>query len=171
MDRTGVSGKRGRCQLSFVYLGERYRIVLSGFSFEKVSDRKAAERILATVKREIELGTFYFPKHFPDHPAAGRFRKGHQITVGEALKQWLLAKRPRIEPTTYHGYEKDAVYHLIPEFGARRLSWPWPTPAATATTGLFMRRFKTSSRPGFVPAPWRSTSWLCTCVAHRWGRC
>ena len=122
MDRTGVSGKRGRCQLSFVYLGERYRIVLSGFSFEKVSDRKAAERILATVKREIELGTFYFPKHFPDHPAAGRFRKGHQITVGEALKQWLLAKRPRIEPTTYHGYEKDAVYHLIPEFGARRLS-------------------------------------------------
>jgi integrase len=108
--------------VSFAYLSERYRVVLSGLSFAKPSDRKAAERILAAVRREIELGTFYFPKHFPDHPAARRFRKGHQIAVSEALKQWLLAKRSTIEPTTYRSYEKAAVYHLIPAFGNYRLS-------------------------------------------------
>src|SRR3569623_637291 len=101
MDRTGVSSKRGKCQISFVYLGDRYRIVLAGFAFDRKSDRNAAERILQAVHREIELGTFYFPKHFPKHPAARRFRKGHQITVAEALKEWLLTKRETIEPTTY----------------------------------------------------------------------
>lgn len=95
---------------------------MTGFIFAKTSDRKAAERKLASVKRDIEIGKFYFPDHFPDHPAASRFRKGHQITVGEALKRWLLAKRSRVEPTTYHGYEKDTLYHLIPAFAEYRLS-------------------------------------------------
>ncbi|MGH8460619.1 MAG: tyrosine-type recombinase/integrase [Stenotrophobium sp.] len=122
MDRTGISSKRGHCQLSFVYLGDRYRIVLPGLLFERPSDRKAAARILASAKRDIDLGKFYFPDHFPDHPAAARFRKGHQIKIGDALRQWLLAKRPTVEPTTYHGYEKDTVYHLLPNFGEHRLS-------------------------------------------------
>ena len=122
MDRTGVSNKRGRCLLSFVYQGKRERVLLSSLHFDKPSDLKAAQRILATVKRQIELGTFYFPDHFPDHPRAARFRKGHQIKLSDALKNWLLAKRPRVEPTTYHGYEKDVVHHLIPAFGDYRLS-------------------------------------------------
>lgn len=122
MDRSGISEHQGQCRMSFVYLGDRYRPVLRGLVYDKPTDRKAAARILAAIQREIQLGTFYFPKHFPDHPQARRFRKGHQITVGVALKEWLLAKRSRVEPTTYHGYEKDAVYHLIPTFGERRLS-------------------------------------------------
>lgn len=122
MDRTGISEHLGHCRLSFTYLGDRYRPVLTGLLYARAGDRKAAAQILATVQREIQLGTFYFPKHFPDHPQARRFRKGHQITVGQALKEWLLSKRSRVEPTTYHGYEKDAVYHLIPTFGDRRLS-------------------------------------------------
>lgn len=122
MDRTGVSNKRGGCLLSFVYLGKRERVLLSSLKYDKPSDRKAAERKLNAAKHAIDLGTFYFPDHFPDHPAAARFRKGHQIRIGEALKQWLLGKRARIEPTTYHGYEKDTLYHLIPTFGEYRLS-------------------------------------------------
>lgn len=122
MDRTGVSNKRGKCQLSFVYLGERYRPVLSGLSYANPADRKAAARMLAAVRREIELGTFYFPKHFPAHKDAARFRKGHQITVADALTDWLKSRRPRVEPTTYYGYEKSALGHLIPALGKYRLS-------------------------------------------------
>src|SRR5689334_17587399 len=106
MDRTGVTGKRGRCQLSFVYLGQRYRPVLDGLSYARAADRKAAANILAAVRRDIALGTFYFPKYFPDHPCAARYRKGHQITVAEKLADWLRTKRGDIEPTTYRGYEK-----------------------------------------------------------------
>lgn len=122
MDRTGVTSKRGRCQLSFVYQGERYRVVLPGLLFDKPSDRKAAERMLSAAKRDIDLQTFYFPKHFPDHPAAIRLRKGHQIKVAEELKSWLLIQRQKVEPTTYYGYEKGVHYHLIPAFGEHRLS-------------------------------------------------
>ena len=122
MDRTGISNRRGHCQLSFVYLGERYRPVLSGLRYDRARDRKAAEEILATVRREIRLGTFYFPKHFPDHAAATRFRKGHQIKVGEALVDWLEKAHSRIEPTTFHGYRKDIRYHLGPALGEFRLS-------------------------------------------------
>lgn len=127
MDRTGVSDKRGRCQISFVHDGERFRIVLRGLSFDRATDRKAASQILATVQREIQLGTFYFPKHFPWHPAARRFQKGHQIRIGDALTAWLQTKRDQVqrgqlEPTTYRGYEKVVVYHLAPKFGALRMA-------------------------------------------------
>ena len=122
MDRTGVTNKRGHCQISFVYLGERYRPVLTGFQYSKATDRKIAAEKLAAVRREIQLGTFYFPKYFPDHPAAKRFRKGHQITVESALTEWLTEARTRVEPTTFHGYRKDIKYHLIPALGHFRLS-------------------------------------------------
>jgi integrase len=122
MDRTGISDKRGACQLSFVYLGERYRPVLKGLIFARAKDRKAAAEMLAAVQREIRLGTFYFPKHFPDHPAAVRFRKGHQIKVSEALADWLREAKTRVEPTTFHGYAKNTRYHLVPALGEFRLS-------------------------------------------------
>jgi len=122
MDRTGVTDRRGHCQLSFVYQSERYRPVLRGLLFAKARDRKAAAEILATVQREIRLGTFYFPDHFPDHLAAARFRKGHQIRVAEALDEWLREARLRVEPTTFHGYAKDCRYHLVPSLGEFRLS-------------------------------------------------
>ncbi len=38
------------------------------------------------------------------------------------MKVWLRTKRSQIEPTTYRGYEKDAIYHLIPSLGRLRLS-------------------------------------------------
>ena len=125
MDRagkTGVSSKRGRCQVSFVYQGDRYRIVLPGLLWSRKSDRREAQRILATVHREITVGTFYFPKHFPNHPDAKRFLKGHQISIKEALEEWLRESRVRIEPTTYKGYDKVIRYHLIPAFGTTRLA-------------------------------------------------
>ncbi|MBS0584444.1 MAG: tyrosine-type recombinase/integrase [Proteobacteria bacterium] len=122
MDRTGVIDKRGTCQISFMYMGQRYRPVLRGFRYSRASDRKAAAQRLATVQREIQLGTFYFPDHFPDHPAASSFRKGHQIAIKQALQDFLREKRSQIEATTYRGYEKDVLYHLIPTFGHFRLS-------------------------------------------------
>ena len=122
MDYPGVTNKRGRCQITFNYLGERYRPTLTGFVYSRAEDRKSAARLLATVQREIQLKTFYFPAHFPTHPAARRFLKGHQITVEHAIKLWLANKRTSVEPTTYRGYEKDSVYHLLPQFGQRRLS-------------------------------------------------
>lgn len=141
MDRTGISNKRGKCQMSFTYLGDRYRITSPGLLYSKPSDRKAAQRILESVRREIDLGKFYFPKYFPDHPAARRFRKGHQITVSEALKEWLLAKRQEIEPTTYDGYEKAARYHLLPAFGTYRLS-----ELQTSDVEQWLRGFRASGK-------------------------
>lgn len=122
MDRSGVTRKGAYCQISFVYLGKRYRIVLKGLKADRATDVKTAKQTRAVVLREIQLGTFSFPKHFPDHPDARRFRKGHQITVADALENWLVTKRKEVEPTTYHGYEKDTLYHLIPTFGSYRLS-------------------------------------------------
>lgn len=127
MDRSGVTDKRGRCQISFVLHGERFRIVLRGLMYERATDRKQAARILATVQREIQIGTFYFPKHFPWHPSAKRFLKGHQLLIGDALRTWLQLKRDQVargqlEPTTYRGYEKDVLHHLVPTFGELRMS-------------------------------------------------
>ena len=122
MDRSGVTRKGEHWQISFIYLGKRYRIVLKGFKADRITDKNSAVQKRAAILREIQLGTFYFPGHFPDHREARRFRKGHQIRVADALETWLLAKRSRVEPTTYHGYEKDARYHLIPALGDFRLS-------------------------------------------------
>ena len=122
MDRTGVTNKRGRCCITFVYLGKRYRVTQRGLLYSRKTDRKEAARKRAAAMRDIELGRFYFPDHFPNHPDARRFRKGHQVSLGDALKHWLLRKREKVEPTTYRGYEKAVRYHLIPRFGELRLS-------------------------------------------------
>ncbi len=42
--------------------------VLHGFSHAKPGDRTASAQLLATVRREIQLGTFPLKKHFPDRP-------------------------------------------------------------------------------------------------------
>ncbi|MES2885577.1 MAG: tyrosine-type recombinase/integrase [Pseudomonadota bacterium] len=127
MDRTGVSSKRGHCQISFVYNGKRYRPVLTGLLYSRATDRKLAERKLAVVQSEIELGKFYFPSHFPKHPDARRLQKGHQITVADALNDWLEEKRSTVEATTAHAYEKGIRHHLIPTFGHMRLSEVLPS--------------------------------------------
>ena len=141
MDRSGVSSKRGRCQLSFVYLGKRYRPVLKGLLHDRASDRRQAAQLLASVLREIQLGTFYFPKHFPDHPDAKRFQKGHQITLSSALLDWLKEKSKEVEATTAHSYEKAIRHHLIPKFGAVRLS-----ELQTSTIEAWLRSLKVSGK-------------------------
>ena len=125
MDRaskSGVADKGGVCQISFTWQGERYRVTIRGHLYENKTHRRQAAQIRASVLHDIALGTFYFPKWFPDHPKARSFRKGFQIPLADALKDWLKQKRPSLEPTTYKGYQTAVIGNLLPKFGSYRLS-------------------------------------------------
>ncbi len=74
-----------------------------------------AERELATVLRQVELGTWKPPRRQPPQPqTAARF-------LGFA-SDWFALKRFEVEPTTASSYRNDLTNHLLPFFAEHKLS-------------------------------------------------
>jgi integrase len=73
-----------------------------------------AERELAAVMRDVELGTWKPPRRQPPQPQrAARF-------LGFA-SDWFAFKRPEIEPTTASNYRNELTNHLLPFFAEHRI--------------------------------------------------
>jgi hypothetical protein len=74
-----------------------------------------AERELAAVLRDVELGTWKPPRHQQPQPQKdGRFL--------EFASDWFALKRSEIEPNTARSYRNDLTNHLLPFFGEHKLS-------------------------------------------------
>lgn len=85
---------------------------------------KRATQHRAAILDAIQKGTFDYRVTFPDSPRADLSveRKGEILTVEKYLDEWLERQRAHLKASTYDGYRKTVVNHLIPEFGKHRLS-------------------------------------------------
>lgn len=74
-----------------------------------------AERELATVLRDVELGTWQPPRRHPPQPQQDpRFL--------EFASDWFALKRFELAPNTARSYRNDLTKHLLPFFAEHRLS-------------------------------------------------
>jgi len=74
-----------------------------------------AERELAAVLRDVELGTWKHPRRQPPQP-----RQDPRFL--EYASDWFSLKRFEIEPNTTSSYRNDLTHHLLPFFAEHRLS-------------------------------------------------
>jgi hypothetical protein len=73
-----------------------------------------AERELAAVLRDVELGTWKPPRRQQPQPHKDvRFLK--------FASDWFALKRPEIEPTTASNYRNELTNHLLPFFAEHRI--------------------------------------------------
>lgn len=112
--RKWSSGKT-TLRISFYYRGVRCFETLKIEA--TASNLKYAERLRGEILNAIERDTFSYPGYFPDSKRAHIF--GHvqkKITVGELLHEFLEEAKSTKESSTYRGYKKVCVSHLLPMF-------------------------------------------------------
>jgi integrase len=74
-----------------------------------------AERELAAVLRDVELGTWQPSRRQPPQPQ-------HDPRFLEFASDWFALKRFEIEPNTARSYRNDLTNHLLPFFAEHRIS-------------------------------------------------
>lgn len=120
MDRgQGVNPRGKSIQIDFYYLGVRCRETLK---LEPTKQNlKYAERLKATIQHEIAIGTFVYSNHFPQSKNALLGAKTSNITVGQALDDYIRSARRNVELSTWKNYYSAIEHHLKPAFGHIRL--------------------------------------------------
>lgn len=73
-----------------------------------------AERELAAVLRDVELGTWKPPRRQQPQPHK-------DVRFLEFASDWFALKRPEIEPTTAGNYRNELTNHLLPFFAEHRI--------------------------------------------------
>jgi integrase len=73
-----------------------------------------AERELAAVMRDVELGTWKPPRRQPPQPQK-------TLRFIEFASDWFALKRAEIEPTTASNYRNELTNHLLPFFAEHRI--------------------------------------------------
>ena len=78
-----------------------------------------AFRLRAQVLAEIDRGTFDYFRFFPRSRKARKYSKvpGRFITIEQALKEYLVSKKPFLSYSSYYSYSSRVYAHLIPAFG------------------------------------------------------
>jgi Phage integrase, N-terminal SAM-like domain len=121
------SGRRRSFSLRFRAYGERHVIKLGrpedGWTLQM------AERELAVVLRDVDLGTWGPPR--PD-PAP---KMEVDPSFHEFASDWYATKELEVEPNTANHYRNDLTNHLLPFLGSitsRRSLWPRSTATARA---------------------------------------
>lgn len=78
-----------------------------------------ARNLLGEIATAIARGTFDYVKTFPRSPRARRMAPNPAalVTVGKKLDDWLKAKKPSLEHSTYVEYERAVRCQLDPAFG------------------------------------------------------
>jgi integrase len=109
-------------EITFTYRGQRCRerIKLA----PTPANLKRATQHRAAILDAIQKGTFDYRVTFPDSPRAMLFveRQGEVLTVHKFLDDWLERQRAHLKASTYEGYRKTVVNHLVPAFGKLRLA-------------------------------------------------
>lgn len=136
--REGVRGTSIR--IHFMYRGVKCKESL------KLPATKAnlayATRLRGEVINAIERGTFRYPDYFPDSKRAALF--GHVVvreTVGDLLRASLKNYEQQVvngtmSPSTFRGYRKIIIGHLIPQFDKDMLRDVTPATLRTWIGGL-----------------------------------
>lgn len=85
---------------------------------------KWAERKRALILDEIERGLFIYTNHFPDSKRAKLFGHSNEAdrTIGELLTAYLARVEKTLQRSTVKGYREAVESHLLPTFGAIKIS-------------------------------------------------
>jgi integrase len=121
-DGRGVKvGSESSIEITFMYNGVRCRERIS--LKPTAANLKRAEQHRAAVLYAISTGTFDYAETFPNSTIAKRFSKPVEKPklVEEFLDKWLADHKQRLKASTYAGYRKVVMGHLIPLFGSMPL--------------------------------------------------
>jgi len=126
--------------IRFRYRGVRCRELSLSIQDPKQAKRyiaTAADK-LATIRLEIELGTFRYGNHFPDSPRCRIFGEGESKTrtLKQSLREWLDAAEEKYEAGDYQTYRRMVEHILIPRVGSKLVVSFSPLDAATLVTAL-----------------------------------
>lgn len=87
---------------------------------------------------EIGFGTFDYGRHFPESKKALEFSdsKASLITIGEALKEWIIRKQAECQHSTIKDYNNSIWNYLLPKFQHTTLDELRPTQVKTWLASL-----------------------------------
>jgi integrase len=111
----GVTRRGKGYQIAFQYEGVRYREMLANLP-DTAKGNKEASDILASIRREITIGTFEYQKRFP----RSKHSKSHGTnlsTVEVELDNWMRLNEKQLAKSTREDYRRRIDKHLIPVFG------------------------------------------------------
>ncbi|WP_257291671.1 site-specific integrase [Endozoicomonas sp. ONNA1] len=113
----GVRLMRQGVQVNFSWMGKTRFVTVPGLP-QNAKGLKQAAALREIIKREIELGTFRWSNHFPDHDLAKtELPQATNLSVKELLERWLKSQEGTLTPK-YHKNSKYRVESiLIPAFG------------------------------------------------------
>lgn len=116
MDRgKGIRARRNSIQVDFYLDSRRCRETL------KLPPTKQnlayAKGLKASIQHAIALGKFRYADFFPDSPRARQGSRSSNLTVGQALDNFLEASRRTCEYSTWRDYRSAIEHHLRPTFG------------------------------------------------------
>lgn len=108
---------------------------------------------LATIRLEIELGTFRYGNHFPESPRCKIFGEGETKTrtIKQALRDWLDAFEKTSESSTFAANKRLVENLLIPKIGSKLVVGFTAIHAAELITELGQCRVGHSVRNAMLP--------------------
>ncbi|WP_163370972.1 site-specific integrase [Endozoicomonas acroporae] len=122
----GVRIRKDAIEINFVWRRKTRYVTVPGLPPTAKGVRQAAA-LREIIKREIELNTFEWANHFPNHKLAQAEQpKNTHLTVEDILNRWLDAQEGRLSPRYYRNSKYRIESILIPAFGHIPLSMLTP---------------------------------------------
>lgn len=115
------SGKRS-ILVDFTFRGLRCRETMPGLDPDKKNHVAYAERTLASIRRDINQGTFNYLEYFPQSKRARLF--GFVVskrTVREIAESWLAEAERSLPHSTYRSYAGPCKRFVLPAIGDLRI--------------------------------------------------
>ena len=113
----GVTRRSQGYQISFQYLGTRYREILKLPLTAK--GEKEADCVLSAIKHDIALNNFSIEKYFPNSSKKD-VKTSASSTIEHELNQWMRLNERSLQKSTRIDYQRRIDKHLIPNFGKCR---------------------------------------------------
>ncbi len=112
-----VYTRNGKLWIGFFYKGVQCRESLK--LIDNKANLKHADRLALVIQHEIDTQQFNYRQHFPNSKRCALFDeyKPVNITVEQALKEWLEITTPTLSPSTARDYQSAIDCHLNPNFG------------------------------------------------------
>jgi len=110
----GVTRRSQGYQISFQYLGVRYREILKLPLTAK--GEKEADCVLSAIKHDIALNNFALEKYFPNSSKTCT-KTGVHNTIEFELNKWMRLNERSLQKSTRMDYQRRIDKHLIPTFG------------------------------------------------------
>ncbi|WP_390619124.1 Arm DNA-binding domain-containing protein [Maricurvus nonylphenolicus] len=107
----GVEVRGNKLRIYFNYENEKCREPLG---LDNTPENKAyAASKVATIRHEIQAGSFDYSHHFPNSKRLAEFTFGHYLQI------WLKIKERQVTEKTIKGYERWCRNYITPKWGKR----------------------------------------------------